>query len=146
MKIKLRFKDLISPSRWKYFSLWILKIFNRYLSEKIDKMDNVVRNSVELVEVGKTITLTPELVRKIELSNDFEQVHIIEQYMYRFLSCNVCLQEGECINCHCKTLPRMLNRSDKCSMNYWEAFKDEKTWNKWKEVMGLSFKLNWKNK
>jgi hypothetical protein len=142
MKIsKIKIKDIFSKDRWRAVSISLARKYSKKLFDYVERYEPIKKS--ELVE-GEYILVTEDLKRIIDTPRDFEQVHIIEQYMYRFLACNTCLKEGSCVNCGCTTLDKMLVRSDKCSMGYWDSFKDAETWEKYKKALGIQFKLNYK--
>lgn len=70
---------------------------------------------------------------------DYLEVHEIEQYMYRLLSCPDCVAAGKCTHCGCDTIGRMNNRSDYCSNDKWGLFMDKEQWENFKKVQGIIF-------
>jgi hypothetical protein len=144
MKLNIpRLQDIISPKRWRSVSIWLARVLVTKLTKYIEWCEPV---KISDVNIGDTVTLTQEMKRRIDTAADFEQVHIIEQYMYRFLACNTCLKEGKCVNCKCAIPERMWVRSDHCSMEYWQPFKDAETWEKWKQRLGIKFNLTFNNR
>jgi len=105
----MRLKDIISPSRWRSFMIYLL----RSLLKRLDKSE-----------------WTPE-------------VHEVEQFMYRYLTCSSCLKEGRCVQpCKCLIPQRMHVRTDHCPaypQHGWPPFKSKEGWEKFKEEEGLEF-------
>jgi hypothetical protein len=71
----------------------------------------------------------------------FEEQHIIEQYMFRFIKCKPCVDAGKCVNCQCAIPAKMWVRHDHCSMGKWGEFMDESNWNNFKKQFNIEFKL-----
>lgn len=82
-------------------------------------------------------------IKKLEGEDalDFEQVHIIEQYMFRFIKCKDCLNQGKCVNCQCAIPARMWVRHDHCSASKWGEFMSKEDWEKFKKQFNIEFKL-----
>ena len=127
--------DFFRKARIRSVYIYILRTLFVKINSKIQKLEDVFDPGK--YSVGSTLTVTQDLKTKLDRIDDFEQIYIIEQYMYRFLSCPQCVEEGECIHCHCKIPARMFVRSDKCSMDYWGPFKNEEQWNLFKKKMGF---------
>ena len=105
------------------------------------KIDTVIKIAAHF-KLSIDILLTKELINKLNRVDDFERVWIIEQYMYRFLSCPKCLENKKCTECGCSIPERMFVRTDHCTKFYWQEFKtSEKEWNDYKTKMKFKFKL-----
>lgn len=140
MKIKgIDIKYFFSPSRWRSVYVYVLRYLFNKISNKLSKLD--LQKQSDLKE-GDSILLTKELINKLNRVDDFERVWIIEQYMYRFLSCPKCLENKKCTECGCSIPERMFVRTDHCTKFYWQEFKtSEKEWNDYKTKMKFKFKL-----
>lgn len=70
----------------------------------------------------------------------------IEQYMYRYLRCQDCMQEGECVHsdCKCKMPARAHVRRDYCPTLRWGLFRNEAGWESFKKLKGIIFSLTQK--
>lgn len=140
---KIKIKDIFSPERWRSVSIYLARKYSKVLFDYVEKHEPSKKSDLK---PGTPIILDEDGIRRINTALDFEQVHIIEQYMYRFLACNKCLEEGKCINCSCAIPAKMFVRSDYCSLRYWEAFKDKETWEKYKKALGIKFNLTYNNR
>lgn len=70
---------------------------------------------------------------------DYEQVHIIEQYMFRIIQCRTCVNAGKCEHCGCHIPEKMWVRHDYCSNSKWGPFMDEDAWEKHKQKHKIIF-------
>lgn len=137
----MRVKDLVSKSRWRSVSIYFLRFLYNKLSKKLTEIDG----QLDTLKKGDTIVLTEEIKNKLNRIDDFEQIWIIEQYMYRFLSCKPCVLDGKCVHCKCAIPARMFVRTDHCSKHYWPEFKKtEEEWNEYKRLMNFELLLNYK--
>lgn len=71
----------------------------------------------------------------------YEEVHIIEQYMFRFMKCQDCLLAGKCKHCQCELPAKMWVRHDSCSLGKWGEFMDKGTWETFKKQFNIDFKI-----
>lgn len=139
--MKYRLEDFFSPERWRSVYIWILRFLFSEISNKLNSLERLEK--IEGYEIGSILVIDKVTKAKLERIDDFERIHIIEQYMYRFLACPKCVEAKECINCHCKIPERMFVRTDKCSLDYWGPFMDEAAWEKYKKVLNIKFKLSY---
>lgn len=116
----MRFRDFFTPSRWRSFIIWVLKSIIKVLAKD-----------------------------EVEYNLDFYE---IEQYMFRMLRCPDCVAAGECTHCGCDIKGRMMNRHDYCSAieedpTKWGPFMDKESWENFKEINKIEFKLvsKWKS-
>ena len=82
------------------------------------------------------------LLIKLDGNQSCDQVHVIEQYMYRFLKCKPCLDKGECLVCGCHMPAKMFVRTDYCEDAKWLPFMSETDWNNYKKLNNIKFILN----
>ena len=141
--MKYRIKDIVSPARWRSVFIWMMRWFVVKVTSLLNKMDKVDYSGLA---IGEVIVVDEKVKAILDRADDFERVHIIEQYAYRLFSCKKCVEAKECIHCHCAIPERMFVRSDKCSMGYWEAFKTEKEWKEYKDKLGINFKIEYVRK
>jgi len=139
--MKYQLKDFVSPDRWRSVYIWLLRWVFTWTAQQINKLDKVENKGN--YEVGSILVIDNVIKAKLERIDDFEQIHIIEQYMYRFLACAPCVREGECVHCHCKIPARMFVRTDKCSKDYWAPFMGEEAWEKYKKLLNIKFLLSY---
>lgn len=71
----------------------------------------------------------------------YDEPHIIEQYMWRFLRCADCVELGNCKNCKCPTIDKMKVRSDYCKLGKWGAFMPKKEWEEFKLKLKINFNV-----
>jgi len=71
----------------------------------------------------------------------FLKKHVVEQIMFRMLSCPQCVREGSCVVCGCNTFEKMLNPSETDSNGLWGPIKNKKEWKAYKEKFSIDFKL-----
>lgn len=66
--------------------------------------------------------------------------HEVEQFMYRYLRCKDCLDQGYCKEpCQCKMPERMHVMTDHCPAYKWGSMKDKEEWNEFKKELGVQF-------
>ena len=102
------------PSRWRSFTIWILR----------------------------------SILKRLDQSEWTPEVHEVEQFMYRYLTCDDCMKAGECqhSDCKCKMPARAHVRTDLCPTFKWgPMYQSAERWNKFKESEGIVFQLT-KNK
>lgn len=91
----------------------------------------------ENLEIEKTgIHLSPEYIDSY-----------VEEVMFRKLSCEDCVKAGACPVCECPTPLKMQAPSQFCPIGTWQRMEDDggKTWNIFKEDMGIEFELKYKS-
>lgn len=93
------------------------------------------------------IWLLRELLKKLDESEWTPEVHEIEQYMYRYLTCEDCMAAGECqhSDCKCKMPARAHVRTDICPVLKWGPFYSKERWEKFCKHEGLKFYYRKKN-
>lgn len=137
---KYNLVDFLSKERYRsiYIS-YLRKLFNKIANElnELEKVEVISYN------IGDVIVVSEELRNKLQRIDDFERIHIIEQYMYRFLACPKCIENKACIHCNCPIPERMFVRTDHCSLGYWKEFMNKKEWEEYKEKIGIKFKLQY---
>ena len=109
-------EDILSPERWKMVRISMLM-------KRIVKLE---RRLARLEGVNSDTDL-------------YDEPHIIEQYMWRFLNCANCLELGKCVKCKCPALDKMKVRSDYCKDGKWGPFMKEGPWNEFKKAQGIKF-------
>lgn len=72
-----------------------------------------------------------------------EEVHVIEQYMFRLLQCPQCVKAGACQHCGCSIPEKMWVRHDHCSNYQWGPFMTKENWEKHKQTYNLKFKVEY---
>lgn len=89
------------------------------------------------------IYLLRQLLLKVDGSEWTPQVHEIEQYMFRYLTCEDCMEAGTCQHndCKCKMPERAHIRTDHCPTTKWGPFQDKKGWNNYKSNCGIQFAM-----
>lgn len=71
----------------------------------------------------------------------YEEVHIIEQYMFRIISCQTCVNNGACEHCGCAIPEKMWVRTDRCSNGKWGEFMSKEDWSNFKKAFNIKFKI-----
>lgn len=69
------------------------------------------------------------------------KVHIIEQYMWRFLNCPQCIEQGVCRDCGCTMPDKALVHHETCSEGEWGPILSEKEWKEYKKEYDIQFIL-----
>jgi hypothetical protein len=103
-----RFKDWITPSKWK-------SVFVALLKKLLKNMDGAEATFVE--------------------------PHEVEQYHFRMLMCEPCVETNKCINCGCDTMAKMNVRREQCSKGRWGKFKSAEEWELYKQQHNIYFEL-----
>ena len=87
------------------------------------------------------IYLLRRFLKKVDGSEWTPEVHEIEQYMYRYLSCSDCMIHRKCIHsdCGCKMPERAHVRTDICPTKKWGPFMDAYRWGKYKRENKIQF-------
>lgn len=91
------------------------------------------------------IYLLRTILKKIDQSEYTPEVHEVEQYIYRYLLCEDCMEEGECIHsdCRCKMPERANVRTDICPTLKWGPFVDALRWKEFKSQKKIKFKIEY---
>ena len=91
-----------------------------------------------------SVYLLRQLLKLLEGKDalEFEQVHIIEQYLFRIIQCSSCVNQGSCVHCGCSIPAKMWVRTDHCSDGKWGEFMSEQDWRAFKIAKGLKFKID----
>lgn len=84
------------------------------------------------------------LLKKVDQQDWTPEVHEVEQFMYRYLTCKRCLDAGECqeSDCKCKMPERAHVRTDMCPTYKWGPFKEKKAWEDFKEKEQINFTMS----
>lgn len=82
-----------------------------------------------------------KILRKLDKSAAYLEVHEIEQLMFRILMCPECAKLDECTHCGCNFTGRINNWFDSCSKEKWGAFFNKEDWENHKKEYGLKFFL-----
>lgn len=89
------------------------------------------------------VYLLRKFLKGLDESDWTPEIHEIEQYHFRLLSCPDCVGFGTCVHCGCKVPERMWNRKETCSEMKWQQFMDKDSWEKHKKAYGITFKINY---
>lgn len=88
------------------------------------------------------VSLLKKFLIWLDGSAAYLEPHEVEQYMFRLMMCQPCVEKGKCTNCGCSTVAKMNVRKEQCSLGRWPKFKNLKAWNAFKEQNKVEFKLN----
>lgn len=69
----------------------------------------------------------------------------IEQFMFRYIKCSECLNDGSCTHCGCAIPSRMHIEGDYCSNNRWGMMLTNQEWIDYKKNFNVEFKLKVKD-
>lgn len=88
-----------------------------------------------------SIYLLQKLLRRLGEADYVPEVHEVEQYMYRYLTCPECMAESKCVksDCGCKMPERAHVRTDFCPTYKWGPFKDKESWKEFKYNNEIQF-------
>jgi len=91
-----------------------------------------------------SIYLLRQLLKKLDKSDSTLEVWETEQFMYRFLTCEDCVQAGECqhSDCRCKMPARAQVRTDFCPTLKWGPFLNKEGWESFKRRESIKFIIN----
>lgn len=89
------------------------------------------------------IYLLRTLLQKLDGSDWSPQRWEVEQLMYRYITCEDCMEVGKCIHsdCGCKMPERAHVRTDFCPTKKWGPQLNEQGWDNFKRVRNLKFKI-----
>lgn len=80
-----------------------------------------------------------KLLRKLDKSSAYLEMHEIEQLHFRMLSCPECALANTCTHCGCAFTGRINSWEDHCSDGKWGRFFDKEHWENYKKEYGLEF-------
>lgn len=87
------------------------------------------------------VALLKKLLKKLDNSEVYLEPHEVEQYHFRMLMCEPCVNNGKCLNCGCSTLEKMNIQKETCSKGRWGKFKNAEAWKQFKQDLKIEFKV-----
>lgn len=90
------------------------------------------------------VFLLKKLLKYLDGSEVYLEPWEVEQYHFRLLMCETCVENKKCTNCGCDTLAKMNNRKETCSKGRWPKFKTKEDWESFKTTQGIIFALTLK--